>query len=70
MPKSKLTVSLPEELAGYLRAAPNASAVVAEAVREYRTRRLERQLEEAYREDAGEAESLNREWKSADAEFK
>ncbi len=67
MPKAKVTLSLPEELARYLRSTPNASSTVAEAVTEYRARRLERELAEAYREDAKESEDLNREWEGADA---
>ncbi len=68
MTKTKLTVSLSEELARYLRSMPNASSVVAEAVAEYRARELEHRLEEAYREDAAESEELNGEWAGVDAE--
>lgn len=68
MAKTKLTVSLSDDLAEYLRSTPNASSVVAEAVAEYRARRLEQALDEAYKEDAEESEELNREWESADAE--
>lgn len=68
MTKAKLTVSIPLDLAEYLRSKPNASAVVSEAVEEYRTRELEERLAIAYREDAAEAEQLNQEWESADAE--
>lgn len=68
MSKKKLTVSVPEDLAGYLRSKPNASAVVAEAVEEYRARELERRLEEAYREDAAESQRLHADWVSVDAE--
>jgi hypothetical protein len=68
MGTKRLTVSMPEELAEYLRSKPNASAVVAEAVEEYRVRELELRLEEAYREDAGESEKLHEEWSSVDAE--
>lgn len=63
-----MTISVPEDTALYLRAKPNASAVVAESVEIYRTRELERELEAGYREDANEAEELNREWQSADSE--
>ena len=68
MAKVKLTVSLPSEVAEYLRSTPNMSATIAEAVTEYRARELEATLEDAYREDATEAEALNREWEDADAE--
>ena len=68
MSKTKLTVSLPEELASYLRTRPNISSTVAEAVTEYRARQLERELAEAYREDAREAEAMNSIWKGAEEE--
>jgi len=68
MGKVKLTVSLSERTVSYLRSKPNASAVIAEAVEAYRANELEQTLEEAYREDAEEAERLNREWESTDAE--
>ena len=68
MGKVKMTVSMPEHLARYLRATSNASSVVAEAVEIYRARELEARLEEAYREGAAEAETLNLEWESIDAE--
>lgn len=63
-----MTISMPAPLARYLRSTPNASAVVAEAVETYRVRELEARLEEAYRDDAAEAETLNVEWQSIDAE--
>jgi hypothetical protein len=68
MSKMKLTVSVPEDLATYLRSKPNVSAVVAEAVEEYRVRELAEQLEAAYREDASESERLHEEWQPVDAE--
>jgi hypothetical protein len=68
MNKRKLTVSVPKELADYLQSKPNASAVVAEAVTQYRARELEARLEEAYREDAAESERFNELWKAVDAE--
>jgi len=68
MGKVKMTISVTDEVADYLRSGSNASAVVAEAVQEYRARRLEEVLEDAYRQDASEAEKLNREWEDADAE--
>jgi len=67
MRTKKLTVSMPADLADYLRSKPNSSAVVAEAVEEYRARELEERLEEAYREDAAESERLHEEWESVDA---
>lgn len=67
MAKTKLTVSLDEEVVEYLRSMPNASNVVAEAVSEYRARELEQQLEEAYQEDVEDSEALNREWERVDA---
>jgi hypothetical protein len=42
--------------------------VVCEAVREYRARQLERQLEAAYTEDRDEAAELAAEWEGADTE--
>lgn len=68
MSKKKLTVSLPGEIADYLRSKPNVSAVVAEAVEEYRVRELEEQLEDAYRQDAEESGRIHEEWSSVDAE--
>jgi hypothetical protein len=68
MSKVKMTISVDEEIAGYLREAPNASAVVAEAVEVYRAQKLEQRLEAAYQEDAAASEALNREWEPADAE--
>ena len=68
MARVKLTVSLPEEVVDYLRSTPNMSSTIAEAVVEYQARELEAALEKAYREDAEEAEDLNREWEGVDAE--
>ena len=68
MARVKLTVSLPEEVVVYLRSTPNMSSTIAEAVTEYQTRQLEAELEQAYREDAAEAEELNRDWENVDAE--
>ena len=68
MRKAKVTVSMPEDLATYLRSKPNASSVVAEAVEIYRAQELEAELAQAYSEDAEESEKLNREWELADAE--
>jgi len=63
-----MTISVTEDIADYLRATPNASAVVTEAVEVYRAQQLEERLEDAYREDAAESEALNREWEPVDAE--
>lgn len=67
--KTRLTISLEPELAEYIRSSPNASALVAEAVEDYRNRALERELEDAYREDYEESARINAEWESADAEI-
>lgn len=69
MGKAKLTISVTEELAEYLRSTPSVSSTIAEAVEAYRAQELEAKLEKAYREDAEEAEQLSREWESADAEI-
>ena len=55
-----MTVSVPADIAEYLRSTSNASAVVREAVAAYRARELDRRFEEAYRADGAEAEQLNR----------
>ena len=65
--RTRLTVSVPADVADYLRSTPNASAVVCEAIAVYRRIQLDRRLEEGYRADAAETEQLNREWESADA---
>ncbi len=64
-----MTISISGELAEYLRSKPSVSSTIAEAVEAYRTLELAAVLEEAYREDAAEAEELNREWQAADAEI-
>ena len=48
---------------------PNRSSIVAEAVRDYRARELERSLEMAYREDHDETAELAAEWQASDAEI-
>jgi len=63
-----MTISLAEEVADYLRTTSSVSSTIAEAIAAYRARELEAKLEEAYRKDAAEAERLNGEWESADAE--
>jgi len=68
MGKVKLTISIDEDAAAYLRTTPSVSSTIAEAVEAYRTRELDERLEEAYREDATEADRLNSEWESADTE--
>ena len=68
MSKVKMTISVSEETAEYLRSRSNASAVVSEAVEIYRATELERELEDAYQQDRAEAEQLNRQWEAADAE--
>ena len=66
--RTRVTISVPTDIAQYLRSTRNASALVCEAIRAYRARDLERRLDEAYRADRAEAERINAEWKSADAE--
>lgn len=68
MVKHRVTVTLDEDVATYLEDVPNRSAVVSEALREYRARRLEQELEQAYREDRDENARLASEWEAADAE--
>ena len=63
-----MTVSVPPDVAHYLRSTANASAVVCDAIAEYRARELARRLDVAYLDSAAEAEQLNREWEHADAE--
>lgn len=69
MGKVKLTISLSEDLARYVRAKPNASGFIAAAVADYRLCELERSLEAAYREDAAESDALNRIWRGVDSEI-
>ena len=69
MGKAKLTISLDEELAEYLRSTPSVSSTIAEAVEVYRLRELETMLEESYRQDSDESERLNEDWSEADAEI-
>ena len=69
MSKAKLTISIDNELAEYLRGTPSISSTIAEAVEAYRARELEAELKDAYRQDAAETERLNREWEPADAEI-
>jgi len=68
MARVRVTVSLPEDVATYLRAQPNASACVSEAVARYRVEQLERELASAYEADRAEAAAVNDDWKTADAE--
>lgn len=68
MTKKRITITVDEPIAEYLADLTNTSAVVCEAVREYRARELERELEAAYREDASDSAEINAEWESADAE--
>jgi hypothetical protein len=68
MPKKRITVTVDEDIADFLCEVPNTSAVVSVAVRDYRTRQLEKELEAAYREDAVENADLAAEWEPADAE--
>lgn len=61
-----MTISVPEDIAGYLRSTGRVSSTIAEAVEDYRARQLEDELEEAYKADALEAAKLNAEWESTD----
>ena len=66
--RTRVTISVPTDIALYLRSTRDASALVCEAIRAYRARELARRLEEAYRADRAEAEWINRKWGDADAE--
>jgi hypothetical protein len=68
MAKKRITVTIDEDIADFLYSTPNTSAVVCDAVREYRTRQLEKELEAAYREDAEATAELASEWEPADSE--
>ena len=68
MPKKRITVTVDADIAEYLYDVSNTSAVVSEAVRDYRAGQLERELEAAYREDFSESAELASEWEPADAE--
>ena len=67
MPKKRITVTVDEDIADFLYEVPNTSAVVSDAVREYRARQLEKELEAAYCDDAAENADLATEWEPADA---
>jgi len=67
MAKKRVTVTVDEDIAEFLYEAPNTSAVVSEAIRDYRARQLEKELEAAYRDDAAENAELAAEWEPADA---
>ena len=66
--RTRVTISVPTDIAAYLRSTRNASALVCDAIRAYRARELARRLEVAYRADRAEAERINADWESADAE--
>jgi hypothetical protein len=68
MAKKRITVTVDADIADFLYEVPNTSAVVSDAVREYRARQLEKELEAAYRNDAAENADLAAEWEPADAE--
>ena len=68
MPKKGITVTVDDDIAEYLYDVPNTSAVVSDAVRDYRARQLEKELEAAYREDSLENADLAAGWEIADAE--
>jgi len=69
MSKTKMTISVPDDIAAYLRSAPNASLRVSEAVSQYRAGEMNRRLEKAYREDAEESADLNSQWEETDPEM-
>lgn len=69
MTKRRMTVSLDPEVAAYLESMPNRSAVVSDAVRAYRDREVEAELEAAYAQDRQESRRINAEWQAADAEM-
>jgi hypothetical protein len=66
--KKRITVTVDADVAEFLYDMPNTSAVVCEAVREYRARQLQRELEAAYPEDHDESAELAQQWEPADAE--
>ena len=68
MVKKRITVTLDADIAEFLYETPNTSAVVSDAIREYRARQLEKELEAAYSGDHDESAELATEWESADAE--
>jgi len=68
MGKKRITVTVDTDIAEFLYEMPNTSAVVSEAIREYRARQLEKELEAAYSEDRDESADLAAEWEAADAE--
>ncbi len=68
MAKKRITVTVDADVAEFLYDMPNTSAVVCEAVREYRARQLQRELEAAYSEDHHESAELAEQWEPADAE--
>jgi len=68
MGRRRITVSIDEDVATYLDSVPNRSLIVAEAVRDYRARELERVLEAAYRQDHDETAALAAEWEASDTE--
>ena len=65
--KKRITVTVDADVAEFLHEMPNTSAVVSEAIREYRARRLEKELAAAYAEDHDESMRLAAEWAPADA---
>ena len=68
MAKKRITVTVDEDVAEFLYTTENTSAVVCDAVREYRARQLGKELETAYTEDAAKTAELASEWETADAE--
>ena len=68
MAKKRITVTVDPDIAEFLYAVPNTSAVVSEAIREYRARQLEKELEAAYADGRDESAELAAQWEAADAE--
>ena len=69
MRQQQITISLPQDLAHYVNAAPDASSLVAEALHHHRERDLDAVLARQYQEDAEETLRLHLEWAAADADF-
>ena len=66
--RTRVTISVPTDVAAYLRSTSNASALVCDAIRRVPGARTGAPLEAAYRADRSEAERINADWESVDAE--
>jgi hypothetical protein len=70
MTQRQITVSLPQDLSQYVRMAPDASTLVAEALYRYReSEPRDEELARQYQEAAEESARLDREWSSANADL-